>query len=98
MFHIGALFFTIGLFQIVHIVSPEELPNYLHYDYGKFSGLFDLITNNLMPLRMIVIVLMSYREITQRYRKVVFSASILLAFVFIVWCFWNLAYIYLLFD
>ena len=96
--HIGALFFTIGLFQIVHIVSSDGLPNYLHYDYGKFSDLFDLITHNLMPLGMIVILLMSYREITQRYRKAVFSAAIFLAFVFIVLCFWNLAYIHMLFE
>lgn len=96
--HIGALFFTISLFQIVHIVSSEGLPNYLHYNYGKFSDLFDLIIHNLMPLGMIVIVLMPYQQITLRYRKAVFSASILLAFLFIVGCFWNLAYIHMLFD
>ena len=96
--HMGALFFTIGLFQIVHIVSSEGLPNYLHYDYGKFADLFDLIIHNLMPLGMIVIVLMSYQQITLRYRKAVFSASIFFAFVFIVCCFWNLTYIHMLFD
>ncbi len=96
--HMGALFFTIGLFQIVHIVSSEGLPNYLHYDYGKFSDLFDLIVHNLLPLGMIVIVLIPYREITLRYRKAVFLASLFLAFVFIVWCFWHLAYIHILFD
>jgi len=96
--HIGALFFTIGLFQIVHIVSSDGLPNYLHYDYGKFSDLFDLITHNLMPLGMIVIVLMPYQQIALRYRKAVFSAAIFLAFVFIVLCFWNLAYIHMLFE
>ena len=96
--HMGALFFTIGLFQIVHIISSEGLPNYLHYDYGKFSDLFDLIVHNLMPIGMIVIVLMPYQQITLRYRKAVFSASILLAFVFIVWCFWSLAYIHMLFN
>ena len=96
--HIGALFFTISLFQIVHIVSAEGLPNYLHYNYDKFSDLFDLIIHNLMPLGMIVIVLMPYQQITLRYRKAVFSASILLAFLFIVGCFWNLAYIHMLFD
>lgn len=96
--HIGALFFTISLFQIVHIVSSEGLPNYLHYNYGKFSDLFDLIIHNLMPLGMIVIVLMPYQQITLRYRKAVFSASILFAFLFIVGCFWNLAYIHMLFE
>ena len=96
--HIGALFFTIGLFQVVHIISSEELPNYLYYDYGEFSSLFDLIIHNLVPLGMIVIVSMPYQPITMRYRQKVFAASILLALVFIIWCFWNLAYIDILFD
>ena len=96
--HIGALFFTISLFQIVHILSSEGLPNYLHYNYDNFSDLFDLIIHNLMPLGMIVIVLMPYQQITLRYRKAVFSASIFLALLFIVECFWNLAYIHMLFD
>ena len=96
--HMGALFFTIGFFQMVHIISSAGLPNYLYYGYGKFSDLFDLIIHNLMPLGMIVIVLMSYKKITLRYRKAVFLASIFLACVFILCCFWNLMYINVLFD
>ena len=96
--HIGALFFTISLFQIVHIISSEGVPNYLYYHYGDFSYLFDLIIHNLMPLGMIVIVVMPYQQITLRYRKVVFSTSILFALLFIVGCFWHLAYIHMLFE
>ena len=36
--HMGALFFTIGLLQMVHIVSSKGLPNYFHYNHGKFCA------------------------------------------------------------
>lgn len=94
----GALFFTIGLFQMIHIVSSKGLPNYFYYNHGNLAQLFDLIIHNLLPIGIIIVISMSYQEITLRYRKVVFSVSIFMAVAFIIWCFLNLTYIHMLFD
>ncbi|WP_431028172.1 putative bifunctional diguanylate cyclase/phosphodiesterase [Lysinibacillus sp. LZ02] len=96
--HMGALFFTIGLFQVVHIISFTGMPNYLYYNYGEFSILFDLIIRNLLPFGMIVISFMRAKDITMRYRRMIFAASITIALAFIVGCFSYVASIHTLFD
>ncbi|MGN7118682.1 EAL domain-containing protein [Lysinibacillus odysseyi] len=95
--HMGALFFTIGIFQVVHIMTLEGMPNYLYYDYGRFSDLFDLMTHNLLPLGMIVVFSIRYRYITFAYRKRVFSTSIVIAMLFVILCFWQIPFIHQLF-
>lgn len=95
--HMGALFFTLSIFQVVHIITLEGMPNYLYYEYGRFSDLFDLITHNLLPLGMIVILSIRYREIVFAYRRRVFSASVVLAILFVSCCFWQMPLIHQLF-
>lgn len=95
--HMGALFFTLGIFQVVHIITLEGMPNYVYYEYGRFSDLFDLMTHNLLPLGMIVVFSIRYRQIAFAYRKRVFSTSVFLALLFVSICFWQLPFIHKLF-
>ncbi len=42
--HMGALFFTISVFQVVHLVTMEGMPSHPYYGYGLFADLFDMMT------------------------------------------------------
>ena len=89
--HMGALFFTIGAFQVVHLVTMEGMPSHPYYEYGQFADLFDMMIHNLLPLGMIVTFSIRQRKIGFSYRKWVFSSSIAIALVFVLGCFWQVS-------
>ncbi|MGM9948481.1 MAG: EAL domain-containing protein [Lysinibacillus sp.] len=91
--HMGALFFTISVFQVVHITTMEGMPSRFYYEYGQFADLFDMMTHNLLPLGMIVTFSIRYRKINFGYRKWVFLASITIALAFVMGCFWQAPFI-----
>ena len=95
--HMGALFFTISVFQVIHIITMEDMPSNFYYEYGQFADLFDMMTHNLLPLGMIVIFTIRYRKINFNYRKSVFLASIAIALVFVLGCFWQAPFIHEMF-
>lgn len=88
--HMGALFFTISLFQVVQVMTYEGMP----YDqYAELSLLADLLTHNLLPLGMIIIFSIYYRKVSKVYRKNIFGVSIILAIAFLGLCVWQIEWI-----
>lgn len=77
--YIGALFFAIGLLEIIHTLSYKGMPFFLTENTTYAATWFYMISRLLLPIGLIVALIVKERTINASYRWIVYSLSLLFA-------------------